>query len=297
MNTSYTKNLLLILALIFVISSCNILETIPVADVNQTKISEDSESHSQNRFYRFNAKEKFGDVSPATIIIDKIQISRTRSYIQRKVKTSQKELTIVTKYTGILKTLKWLGLIAVVLMAALGFFTIKPSFDKTIKRKNLVRIIIAQIPLILFLIFVEYPFLFLFLWFAVIVICLIVFTSSEFKRKHLYVVAIAIVLFAYFGIKAGSWVYIDNAFNETVSISINGKVIGELEGKSFTKIRVSAINHTIEIRANRETLEKVNLAMDKPFNRVLQQAFYPWGKYIYNVGAANEYQLKTVRYY
>jgi len=270
------------------LSSCNKLEMIPVYQDDQNTES------IENRLFNYKANHKFGEEPSFIKEVDKTKKSKTSSYIQTDIKTSFVKFKENTKHAWLYKLIKWLGLIAVILIAALGFFLIKPTDKKVQKRKNLFRIIISQFPLIAFLYFIQYSYLFIFLWFAILVVALIIGTSSQFKKRHLFVIPIALFLLAWCGYKAGPKVYIDNACAYPVSVQISGISSTLLPAKSHTQVRISSENPKVKVLANKNVIEKLSLCTTSNTKALLLQALFPWRKYIYNINGENTYQLKQI---
>lgn len=279
-------NLFLILIIIS-LCSCNKLETIPVYENTQNI------ENVNNRLYTYSAWYKFGKVPAYNTKAGKTQQKDTRSYIKTNIKTNYIKFTESKTHAWLFKTIKWLGLIIVILTAAFGFFLIKPTNKKAQKRRNLIRIIVSQIPLIAFLYFINYSYLFIFLWHAIIVVALIVGSSSEFKKKHLFTIPIALFLLAWSGYKAGPKVHIDNALEYPVWVQINECSSTLLPAKSHTLVRISSNNPRIKVKKGEAIIEEVKLPLKSTYKVLILQSLFPWKKYIYNINGQNKYSLQN----
>ena len=258
---------------------------------NKLKISNHSDTIYliKSNLYWYNADEKFGNIPPSSMLVSSSTQSSSKSYISRDIDTSLTKINYSREYKWLFTLTHWLGAIAAVLISVFGLILF--SLENKVKKKwilNFIILLMMQVPLVLFCLYVDFPVIFLFLWLvaAISLIPLLIVTGSEESGvSPIITLLVMIFLLLSSGFKSGVRVYIDNATEQSVSIRVNNNYIGELASMHYTKHRVAG-KAKVEILLDNKVVEVVNIPT----------VFWPWKKCIYNVKGKNRYFLKKMRY-
>lgn len=297
-----TWQILMLPALIVIFSGCHKLTPIYVISDKATVLNtsdtisfreyksivrqSDTTYFIGSNLYWFSADEHYGNTPPSTIRVSSSAQSSARSYISRSINTNETRIRDTRESRWIFTLLYWLGAITVVLISAFGYLMIDAEGIKKNKLLAIIKMLLMQVPLVVFFIYVDFPPVFLFLWFfGILIFSLLLVAPLPSDIIKITVLFIAMLFILSSGFKSGVPVYFDNATDQSVSIRTNDKNIGELGAMHFAKHRVSG-NSEIEILLDGSVIETVHIPT----------AFWPWKKCLYNINGKNIYSLEKQEY-